>query len=77
MKEIAPKILLLSYDPNQEVESTMKQLWHSLVNDEADEQEFIERRWPEIIKLAIEGLNCDAEWRKREAACTALTELMP
>lgn len=77
MREIAPKILLLSYDPNEEIEKTMKQLWHSLVNDESDEQEFIQERWKEIIKLAIEGLNCDSEWRKREAACSALTDLMP
>jgi len=29
--KIAPKILMLTYDPNQEVSDTMKQLWSALV----------------------------------------------
>lgn len=29
--KIAPKILLLSYDHNTEVQETMKELWHNLI----------------------------------------------
>lgn len=35
--KIAPKILLLSYDHNDEVKETMKELWSSLIEVEKEE----------------------------------------
>jgi hypothetical protein len=77
LKKIAPKILLLSFDPNEEISQTMKQLWQSVVVDLDKEAEFIDQRWPEIMKMALSNLNCTPEWRKREGACNALSELLP
>ena len=41
---IAPKILLLSYDHNDGVKETMKDLWGSLIEVEKEE-EVINQRW--------------------------------
>ena len=35
--KISPKILLLSYDHNDEVKQTMKELWGSLIEIEKEE----------------------------------------
>jgi hypothetical protein len=35
--KIAPKILMLSYDHNNEVKETMKELWSSLIEVEKEE----------------------------------------
>lgn len=37
LMKIAPKILLLSYDHNDEVKETMKELWSSLIEVEKEE----------------------------------------
>jgi hypothetical protein len=60
---IAPKILLLSYDHNNEVKETMKELWSSLIEVEKEEQ-IINSRWSEIFKEAFDGLN-SKEYRRR------------
>ncbi len=46
--KIAPKILLMTYDPNQEVCDTMKQLWSALI-PVSEEQNFLVSRWDEIF----------------------------
>lgn len=46
--KIAPKILLLTYDPNSEVSDTMRQLWSSLI-PAAQESTFVVDRWDEIF----------------------------
>ena len=50
--KIAPKILLLSYDHNDEVKETMKELWSTLIEVEKEEQ-IINSRWDEIFKEAF------------------------
>lgn len=72
--KIAPKILLLTYDHNDEVKETMKQLWSTLVEVEKEEQ-IINSRWEEIFKEAFAGLN-SKEYRRRQSASLALTDLL-
>jgi hypothetical protein len=60
---IAPKILLLSYDHNNEVKETMRELWSSLIDVEKEEQ-VINERWSEIFKEAFDGLK-SKEYRRR------------
>lgn len=72
--KIAPKILLLSYDHNNEVKETMKELWTSLIDVEKEEQ-IINDRWPEIFKEAFEGLN-SKEYRRRQSSALALSDFM-
>lgn len=55
LMRIAPKILLLSYDHNQGVKETMKDLWGSLIEVEKEEL-VINERWQEIFKEAYSGL---------------------
>jgi division protein CdvB (Snf7/Vps24/ESCRT-III family) len=38
LRKIAPKILILTYDYNQEVQETMKQLWSALVDVEKESE---------------------------------------
>ena len=72
--KIAPKILLLSYDHNDEVKETMKELWSTLIEVEKEE-EIINSRWDEIFKEAFEGLS-SKEYRRRQSAALALTDLL-
>jgi hypothetical protein len=60
---IAPKILLLSYDHNAEVQETMKELWNNLIEIE-NEELIINNRWNEIYKEAFDGIN-SKEYRRR------------
>ena len=50
--KITPKILMLTYDYNDEVRDTMRQLWATLI-DVDKEQQVIEEKWPEILKEAL------------------------
>ena len=50
--KITPKILILTYDYNDEVRDTMRQLWSTLI-DVDKEQQVIEEKWPEILKEAL------------------------
>ena len=52
MLKITPKILMLTYDYNDEVRDTMRQLWATLI-DVDKEQQVIEEKWPEILKEAL------------------------
>lgn len=72
--KIAPKILLLSYDHNNEVKETMRELWSSLIEVEKEEV-VINERWTEIFKEAIEGLN-SKEYRRRQSSALALSDFM-
>jgi len=73
--KIAPKILLLTYDYNQEVRDTMRQLWATLIDVEK-EQQVIDDNLPQILK---ETLACfkQKEFRKRLSACLLLSDLLP
>jgi hypothetical protein len=73
--KIAPKILMLTYDYNDEVRDTMKQLWATLI-DVKEEQKVIEDKWPEILKEALGSLK-QKEFRKRLSACLVLIDLLP
>jgi proteasome component ECM29 len=72
--KIAPKILLLSYDHNNEIKETMKELWTSLIDVEKEEQ-VINERWSEIFKEAFDGLN-SKEYRRRQSSALALSDFM-
>ena len=72
--KIAPKILLMTYDPNQEVQDTMRQLWSSLI-PASEEPTFIINRWDEIFQSCVSGIKSEA-WRSRQAACLCLTDLI-
>jgi hypothetical protein len=50
--KITPKILMLTYDYNDEVRDTMRQLWATLI-DINKEQEIIEEKWPEILQESL------------------------
>eukprot|EP00347_Sterkiella_histriomuscorum_P023653 403333856 len=71
---IAPKILLLSYDHNDGVKETMKDLWGSLIEVEKEE-DVINQRWQEIFKEAFAGLS-SKEYRRRQSSALALSDLL-
>jgi len=75
LMKIIPKILLLTYDYNQDVRDTMKQLWSSLV-DVDKESQLIEEKWPEILDLCLDYMK-QKEFRKRLSACLVLCDLIP
>jgi len=52
LMKITPKILMLTYDYNDEVRDTMRQLWSTLI-DVDKEQQVIDEKFPEIIKEAL------------------------
>lgn len=60
--QIAPRILLLTYDYNQEVSDTMKELWSSLI-DVDKENELIKERWSEIYSEAYKALQNTTQYR--------------
>ena len=45
MQAIIPKILMLTYDYNDEVRDTMRQLWNTLI-DASEESKILEEKWP-------------------------------
>jgi hypothetical protein len=55
LMKIAPKILMLTYDYNDEVRDTMRQLWCSLV-DADKEQAVLDEKWVDILKEALSYL---------------------
>ena len=75
MLKITPKILMLTYDYNDEVRDTMRQLWATLI-DVDKEQQVIEEKWPEILKEALTYIK-QKEFRKRLSACLVLIDLLP
>jgi hypothetical protein len=72
---ITPKILMLTYDYNDEVRDTMRQLWATLI-DIDKEQQVIEEKWPEILKEALAYFK-QKEFRKRLSACLVLQDMLP
>ena len=72
---IAPKILLLTYDYNQGVRDTMRQLWCQLIDVE-NEAKVIAEKWPEIQDMALESIQ-KREFRNRLSGCLVLADLVP
>ena len=70
LMKIAPKILMLTYDYNDEVRDTMRELWATLINVE-EESRLIEEKWPEILKEALVQMK-QREFRKRLSASLVL-----
>lgn len=70
LMKIAPKILMLTYDYNDEVRDTMRELWATLINVE-QESKLIEDKWPEILKEALVQMK-QKEFRKRLSASLVL-----
>ena len=52
LMKITPKILMLTYDYNDEVRDTMRQLWSTLI-DVDKEQQIIDDKFQEIVKEAL------------------------
>jgi hypothetical protein len=52
LMKITPKILLLTYDYDEGVRDTMRQLWGTLISVE-QEPKVIEEKWPEILAEAL------------------------
>lgn len=75
LMKIAPKILMLTYDYNDEVRDTMRQLWATLI-DVDKEQQIIDEKWEEILKEALAYMK-QKEFRKRLSACLVLQDLLP
>lgn len=73
--KITPKILLLTYDYDEGVRDTMRQLWGTLISVE-QEPKVIEEKWPEILAEALSYMK-EKEWRKRLAASLVLADLLP
>ena len=55
MVRLAPQILLLTYDQNEEVSRTMRELWTVLI-DVDQESKIINDRWEEIYEAAAENI---------------------
>lgn len=61
--KIVPKIMLLTYDHNQEVQDTMKQLWSALIAAD-QETKVINQRWSEIYEECFKAMKGD-QWRNK------------
>ncbi|KAI9320591.1 proteasome stabiliser-domain-containing protein [Dichotomocladium elegans] len=72
LPRLVPKLYRYQFDPNPQVNLTMKTIWQSLVRDN---QKTIDKYFTEIMEDVLSGLG-NRQWRVREASCAALTDLI-
>ncbi|ORX62567.1 ARM repeat-containing protein [Hesseltinella vesiculosa] len=72
LHRLIPKLYRYQFDPNPQVNQSMKSIWQSLVKDN---QKTTDKYFDEIMDDVIKGLG-NRQWRVREACCAAVTDLV-
>ena len=72
---MVPKLFLMTYDYNEEIRNTMKEVMSILVTGK-EEKQIISEKWEEIIKELLEAVNNKKEFRKRLAGLHALSDVI-
>lgn len=72
LPQLVPKLFRYQFDPNTQVNQTMKAIWQSLVKDN---QKTVDKYFNEIMEDVLAGLG-NRQWRVREASCAAVTDLV-
>ena len=72
LPRLVPKLYRYQFDPNSQVNQSMKTIWRSLVKDN---QKTVEKYFDLIIEDVLAGLG-NRQWRVREASCAAVTDLV-
>ena len=70
-----PKIFLMTYDYNEDIRDTMKEVMGTLIPPEKESQ-IIKEKWDDIISELLEALNNKNEFRKRLAGLNALSDII-
>lgn len=70
-----PKIFLMTYDYNEEIRDTMKEVMNTLVPPEKESQ-IIKEKWDEIIVELLDAINNKNEFRKRLSGLHALSDII-
>ena len=73
--KMVPKIFLMTYDYNEDIRNTMKEVMSILVTGK-EEKQLISDKWDEIIIELLEAVNNKKEFRKRLAGLHALSEVI-
>ncbi|KAG2227610.1 hypothetical protein INT45_002295 [Circinella minor] len=72
LPRLVPKLYRYQFDPNGQVNQSMKTIWRSLVKDN---QKTVEKYFDLIMDDVLAGLG-NRQWRVREASCAAVTDLV-
>ncbi|KAI9491193.1 proteasome stabiliser-domain-containing protein [Zychaea mexicana] len=72
LPRLVPKLYRYQFDPNGQVNQTMKTIWRSLVKDN---QKAVDKYFDVIMEDILSGLGSH-QWRVREASCAAVTDLV-
>ncbi|KAI8147438.1 proteasome stabiliser-domain-containing protein [Fennellomyces sp. T-0311] len=72
LPRLVPKLYRYQFDPNGQVNQTMKTIWRSLVKDN---QKTVDKYFDLIMDDVLAGLG-NRQWRVREASCSAVTDLV-
>ncbi|KAI9262116.1 armadillo-type protein [Phascolomyces articulosus] len=72
LPRLVPKLYRYQFDPNGQVNQSMKTIWRSLVKDN---QKTVDKYFDLIMEDVLAGLG-NRQWRVREASCAAVTDLV-
>ena len=72
---IIPKIFLMTYDYNEDIRNTMKEVMNVLIIDK-EEVQIIREKWDDIVKELSEAVNNQKEFRKRLAGLHAFSDII-
>ncbi|KAI8073997.1 proteasome stabiliser-domain-containing protein [Gongronella butleri] len=72
LSRLIPKLYRYQFDPNPQVNQSMKSIWQSLVKDH---QKTVDTYFAQIMDDVLKGLG-NRQWRVREACCAAVTDLV-
>ena len=75
MMNIIPKIFLMTYDYNEDIRNTMKEVMNVLIIDK-EEVQIIREKWDDIVKELSEAVNNQKEFRKRLAGLHAFSDII-
>ncbi|KAK3335839.1 proteasome stabiliser-domain-containing protein [Cercophora scortea] len=70
--KLYPKLYRYRFDPNQNVQRSMNDIWKALVKDS---NVVLETHFDAIMKDLLKGI-LTKEWRVREASCAAISDLI-
>lgn len=70
--QLVPKLYRYQYDPNPRVRDAMSHIWRALVDEP---KKALEEHFAAVVKELLREMG-GRLWRNREAACSALADLV-
>lgn len=71
--KLYPKLYRYMFDPNMNVQTSMKGIWNALVKDS---NAVIDTHFDAIMEELLQSIMNGKEWRVRQASCSAITDLI-